>query len=182
MFRRKPSIKSHWLAWKRPTNLWPGFTPNGASLVVQPVRNSPAMRETWVQSLGWEDLGKGKSYPLQYSGLENSMDCIVDGLQRVRHDWVTFTLTYPQWLHLVMTGASWPSPCPQHLPGAGGNKGISMCPQQVTALARQKLCLLLNFVPPTCSEVYKCFLNTEQECPEKDTSFFPHLKKKNIGL
>ena len=51
-----------------------------ASLVAQLVKNSPAMRETWVRSLGWEDpLEKGKvthSYPLQYSGLENSMDCI----------------------------------------------------------------------------------------------------------
>ena len=28
--------------------------------------------------------GEGKGYPLQYSGLENSMDCM--GLQRVRHD------------------------------------------------------------------------------------------------
>ena len=29
-------------------------------------------------------LGEGKGYPLQYSGLENSMDCTVHGLQRVR--------------------------------------------------------------------------------------------------
>ena len=29
--------------------------------------------------------GEGKGYPLQYSGLENSMDCIVHGV-RVRHD------------------------------------------------------------------------------------------------
>ena len=34
---------------------------------------------------------KGKGYPLQYSGLENSMDCIVNGVARVGHDWVTFT-------------------------------------------------------------------------------------------
>ena len=27
-----------------------------ASLVAQTVKNLPAMRETWVQSLGWEDL------------------------------------------------------------------------------------------------------------------------------
>ena len=27
----------------------------GSSLVAQLVKNSPAMRETWVQSLGWED-------------------------------------------------------------------------------------------------------------------------------
>ena len=47
-----------------------------ASLVAHLVKNPPAMRETWVQSLGWEDpLQKGKAYPLQYSGLENSMDC-----------------------------------------------------------------------------------------------------------
>ena len=32
-----------------------------ASLVAQLVKNSPAMLETWVQTLGWEDpLEKGK--------------------------------------------------------------------------------------------------------------------------
>ena len=32
----------------------------GASLVAQMVKNMPAMRETWVPSLGWEDpLEKG---------------------------------------------------------------------------------------------------------------------------
>ena len=29
---------------------------SGASLVAQLVKNLPAMRETWVRSLGWEDL------------------------------------------------------------------------------------------------------------------------------
>ena len=39
------------------------------------------MWEILVQSLGWEDpLKKGKATLLQYSGLENSMDCIVHGL------------------------------------------------------------------------------------------------------
>ena len=38
-----------------------------ASLVAQLVKNLPAIEETWVQSLGWED-------PREYSGLENSMD------------------------------------------------------------------------------------------------------------
>jgi len=33
-----------------------------ASLVAQLIKNPPAMRETWVQSLGWEDpLEKGKA-------------------------------------------------------------------------------------------------------------------------
>ena len=41
----------------------------------QLVKNPPVMRETWVQSLGWEDSpGEGKGYPLLYSGLENSTD------------------------------------------------------------------------------------------------------------
>ena len=48
-----------------------------ASLVAQLFKNLPAMRETWVRSLGWEGhLRKGKGYALQYSDLENSMDCI----------------------------------------------------------------------------------------------------------
>ena len=35
---------------------------NLASLVAQQVKNPPAMQETWVQSLGWEDpLEKGKA-------------------------------------------------------------------------------------------------------------------------
>ena len=33
--------------------------------------------------------GGGKGYPPQYSGLENSMDYIVHGCQRVRHDSAT---------------------------------------------------------------------------------------------
>ena len=84
------------------------------SLLAQAVKNPPAMQETLVWFLGWEDPlekaihssipglplwlswlkkknirlqcgrtglgrspGKGKGYPLQYSGLENSMDCIM---------------------------------------------------------------------------------------------------------
>ena len=38
---------------------------------------SPAMRETWLQPLLGRSPGEGKGYPLQYSGLENPMDCIV---------------------------------------------------------------------------------------------------------
>ena len=50
-----------------------------ASLIAQLARNLPAMRETWVQSQGWEDpLDKGKAtHSLQYSGLDNSMGCPV---------------------------------------------------------------------------------------------------------
>ena len=54
-----------------------------ASLMAQLVKNLPAMQETWVRSLGWEDpLGKGKAALFQHSGLENSMDCIVHGVAK----------------------------------------------------------------------------------------------------
>ena len=56
------------------------------------------MRETWVQSLGWEDpLEKGKA--LQYSGLENSMDCIVYGF--------TKSQTQPSDFHSLTQGRLW---------------------------------------------------------------------------
>ena len=51
-----------------------------ASLIAQLVKNLPAIEETPLRFLGWEDLlEKGKAYPLQYPDLENSMDWIVRG-------------------------------------------------------------------------------------------------------
>ena len=56
-----------------------------ASLVAQLVKNAPVMQETLVPSLVWEGPpGEGKGYPLQYSGLENSMDCIIHGVAKSR--------------------------------------------------------------------------------------------------
>ena len=52
---------------------WPSYGKSWASLVAQTVKNLPAMPETWVQSLGWEDPLEegGHGNPLQYSYLEN---------------------------------------------------------------------------------------------------------------
>ena len=67
-----------------------------ASLVAQLVKNLPAMGETRVQSLGWEDsLEKERAIPLQYSGLENSMGCIVHGVTKSRRWLSDFHLTSP---------------------------------------------------------------------------------------
>ena len=45
------------------------------------VKNLPAMWEPgfdlWVGKIPCRSPAEGKGYPLQYSGLENSMDCIV---------------------------------------------------------------------------------------------------------
>ena len=53
-----------------------------ASLVAQLIKNLPAVQETWVQLGLGRSPGEGNSYPLQYSGLENSMDCIVHGVTK----------------------------------------------------------------------------------------------------
>ena len=68
--------------------------------VAQTVKNLPAVQETWVQALGWEDpLEKGmathssilawkSSRTEELAGLEST------GSQRVRHDRATNTLTW----------------------------------------------------------------------------------------
>ena len=48
-----------------------------AFLVAQLVKNLPTMQETWVRSRVGKIAGEGKGCPLQYSGLENPMDCTV---------------------------------------------------------------------------------------------------------
>ena len=86
-----------------------------AFLIVQLVKNLPAVQEIPVRFLAWEELvflgfpggsagkesacnagvlgsipglgrspGEGKGYPLQYSGVKNSMDCIVHGVAKSR--------------------------------------------------------------------------------------------------
>ena len=58
---------------------------SGASLVAQLVKNLPAMWETWVRSLGWEDP------------LENSMDCIVHGVAELdRTEQLSHKITHKQ--------------------------------------------------------------------------------------
>ena len=65
------------------------------SLIAQLVNHLPAVQETWVRFLGWEDSpGERHGNPLQYSCLENPMDrgswqATVHGIVRVGHDLAT---------------------------------------------------------------------------------------------
>ena len=64
-----------------------------ASLVAQLVKNLPAMQETWVWSLGWEDpLEKGMATHPSILAWRIPWTLSM-GSQRVRHEWVTFTFT-----------------------------------------------------------------------------------------
>ena len=63
-----------------------------ASLVTQTVKNPPAVRETWVRSLGWEvPLEEGMAttpvfLPGESPGTEEPGELQSMGLQRVGHD------------------------------------------------------------------------------------------------
>ena len=66
-----------------------------ASLVAQMVKNLPAMQETWVRFLGWEDPSeKGMAthssilaWRIPWTEKPGGLQSM--GLQRVRHDWAT---------------------------------------------------------------------------------------------
>ena len=75
----------------------------GASPVAQLVKNPPAMWETWVQSLDWEDPLE-KEHPLQCSDLENSMDCIVRGVAGLDMiEGLSLSLSPPLWLVFLLS-------------------------------------------------------------------------------
>ena len=54
------------------------ISPLWVSLVAQLAKNPPAVRGTWVGKTPGEGIG----YPLQYSGLESSRDCVVHGVTK----------------------------------------------------------------------------------------------------
>ena len=78
--------------------------------MAQLVKNPPTMWKTWVQSLGWEDpLEKEKVYPLQYTALQNSMDCIVHGVTKHQTQLsnIHFTMGFSlRWLLLLRNTGS----------------------------------------------------------------------------
>ena len=88
-----------WVFWKR--FFWAELLKFGissslcrSSLVAQMVKTLPAMQETWVWSLGWEDpLEEGIATPVFLSGespwTEEPGGLQSMGLQRVGHDWLT---------------------------------------------------------------------------------------------
>ena len=72
---------SHVWLFVIPSTVVKFFLPAFFFYLPQLVKNLPALRETWVWSLSWEDPpGEENSYPVQYSGLEKSMDSIVHGV------------------------------------------------------------------------------------------------------
>ena len=73
-----------------------GYPPpySWASLAAHLVKNTPALRETWVRSLGWEDtLEKGKSTHSSILAWRIPWTVYSMGSQRVRHHWVNFIFT-----------------------------------------------------------------------------------------
>ena len=73
------------------------FDMQRALLVTQIVKNLPAMQDTWVQSLCWEDpLKKGMTSHSSILAWRNPQTAELGrlqsmGSQRARHNWATFT-------------------------------------------------------------------------------------------
>ena len=72
--------KIHWWRDRLPTPLFLGFP--GGSAGKESSCNEGDLGS--IPGLG-RSPGKGKGYPLQYSGLENSMDCLVQGFTKMLH-------------------------------------------------------------------------------------------------
>ena len=85
--------------WRSPTVITGCINRIRASLVAQLVKNLPTMQETWVRSIPGlgRSPGEGKGYPLQCSGLENSMDCIVHVVAKSRTRLSDFHFQRRQW-------------------------------------------------------------------------------------
>ena len=65
------------------------------TLIAQLVKNLPVMRETWDPSLGWEDpLEKGAATHSSIMAWRIPWTVQSMRLQRVRHDWATFTFLF----------------------------------------------------------------------------------------
>ena len=76
-----------WATSPSPRIIW-------ASLVAQLVKNPPAMWETWVRSLGWEDLlEKGKATHSSILAWRIPWAIQSMGLQRVKHDWLSLSVS-----------------------------------------------------------------------------------------
>ena len=66
-----------------------------ASLMAQLVKNLPAMQDTWIQSLGWEDpLEKEKSAHSRILAWRIPWTVQSMGLQSVGHDQETSAFTF----------------------------------------------------------------------------------------
>ena len=115
-----------WVVDEEAGDLW-------ASLVAQTVNNLPAMQETWVRSLGWEDpLEKGMATHSSILAWRIPSTEERGGLQmgsrRVRHNWATDTFTCRRF----MRGHSWNLHlCKGKEAGLGrGGRGAAAVPSQ----------------------------------------------------
>ena len=88
-----------------------------ASLMAQTVKNLPAMQETWVPSLDWEDpLQKGMAthssilaWRIPWTEEPGRLQSLVS--KRVRHNSVTNTFTFIDLVYLLLRGVytnTWP--------------------------------------------------------------------------
>ena len=122
------------LVWITKYNLRVDNWGDRPSLVAQMVKNLPAMWETWVQSLGWEDpLEKGMAthssilaWTIPWTEELGRLQSLRS--QRAGHDWTTFTLQWGRsneaFLQTERSGSTWAFLCLMFIHGIKVYLGI----------------------------------------------------------
>ena len=111
-----------------------------ASLVAQLVKNSPAMWEAWVRSLGWGDLLQ-KGNATLFSFLENSMYCIVHGVTKSQTQLNDFHFQEPSMSSQVALEVKNPSAIAGHIRDSGLICGSGRSPGKGCGNPLQYYCL-----------------------------------------
>ena len=131
-----------------------------------------------IPGLGWSP-GEGKGYLLQYSGLENSMDCIVRGVAIINCNWRLITLQYCGGFCHMLTRISYGCTCvpssrtPLPLPSPSHPSGLSRCTGFECPVSCIELGLVIYF---TYGNIHVSMLFSQiippSPCPTESKSLF----------
>ena len=92
--------------------------------------------------------GEGKGYPLQYSGLENSKDCIVHGVTKSRTRLSYFTKQrIPEWIAMPSSSGSFQPDIKPRSPAVQADSLLNEPPRKLKNTVLGNLSLLQGILP-----------------------------------
>ena len=98
-------LETEWKSWGNWPSIWDQVGFPGSSAGKESACNAGDPGS--IPGLG-RSTREGKGYPLQYSGLENSMDCIVHGVAKSQDstEWLSLSLR-PRWAQSLLLVFPW---------------------------------------------------------------------------
>ena len=118
--------------------------------------------------------GEGKGYPLQYSGLEDSMDCTVHGFAKSRTQLSEFHFIHPHKLTVVQTNHHFISP---------GFFNTFIHPQIVIAPLRMLTCWKCSLIISTTPQWVPPILPPDHRCSSSSSHLVtPSILSSTISL